>query len=286
MSDWIRLTLQVPEQDQDLLITELAVLGVQGFVQEPAHVDAFVPVRSWTPRLREKVDLVCAQASRRTRRRIRLAGSVRVPHQNWNVAWERSTGIVEATPRIIIKPSWKKLRARDRGKLVLHIDPKMSFGTGHHETTRICLRFLEEFMFPRARVLDFGSGTGILAIAAVKLGARSAVGLDNDPWCFDNARENVRRNRVSKRVKIALGGSEAIPNRLFDVIVANIDLPTISKALRRLHRAVKPGGILVLSGLLVKDIVPLSGLLLRYKSLLPLALSDEGEWVGVALLRR
>ena len=286
MSDWIRITIQVPEQDQDLVIAQLTTLGVRGFVQEPENVDAFVPVKAWTTTLEQQVEEICDRAGVRTHRRIRYIGHVRVPHQNWNAAWERSAGIVNETKHIVIKPSWKKLRKRDRGKLVLHIDPKMSFGTGHHETTRICLRILEEHVTPRSRVLDFGTGTGVLAIAAVKLGARSSLGIDNDPWCMDNARENVRRNRVAKRVRIGLGGTEAIPKKKFDIVVANIDLPTITRSIRRLKSVVAPGGLLLLSGLLMTDIVPLSQMLLTHPGLLPISLVDEGDWIGVALQRR
>lgn len=286
MSDWIRLTVQVPEHDQDLVIAKLTTLGVRGFVQEPENIDAYVPLKAWSTGLQQRIETVCDEAAERTRNRIRFIGHVRVPHQNWNAAWERAAGIVHATKRMVIKPSWKKLPLRDRGKVVLHIDPKMSFGTGHHETTRICLRFLEQFVTRTSTVLDFGTGTGILAIASVKLGARSSVGIDNDPWCMNNARENVKRNRAGRRVRIGLGGTAAIPKRKFSIVVANIDLPTITKAIRRLKSVVVPGGVLLLSGLLMTDVVPLSQMLLQHPGLVPISLIDEGEWIGVALQRR
>lgn len=150
---------------------------------------------------------------------------VALREQNWNAQWERRAGIVEATDRIIIKPSWKKLGVRHKGKIVLRIDPKMSFGTGHHETTRLCLVLLQEYVKPGAHVLDFGSGTGIQAIAAVKLGARSALPIDSDEWAFENARENVKKNRVTRSVKVIKGDLQRVRTRKVDLVVANIDMP-------------------------------------------------------------
>lgn len=283
MSTWVRISVTVPERDQEILIAELTALGLEGFVQERDRLEAFASGRRWTPKLQAVVGDVCRRASRRTRRKIAIASIERLREQNWNAAWERSAGIVEATPRIIIKPSWKSLRKRDRGMIVLHIDPKMSFGTGHHETTRICLGALEAHLRKGSAVLDVGTGTGVLAIAAVKLGAKNAIGVDNDPWCYDNARENVQRNRVKDRVRIILGGAEKIPARRFDLVVANIDLPTIARTLRRIVRSVRPGGLLILSGLLVTDIPAISRLLMKHPSFRPVDLAAEGEWVGIVL---
>jgi ribosomal protein L11 methyltransferase len=283
MSAWVRVIIKVFERDQDVLVAELSALGLEGFVQESDRIEAYASSRRWTPGLAASVQDVCRRASRRTRRKVEVISTERLRDQNWNAAWERSAGIVDATPRIVIKPSWRSLRKRDRGKIVLHIDPKMSFGTGHHETTRICLGALERSVAKGADVLDVGTGTGVLAIAAVRLGAASAVGIDNDPWCFDNATENVRRNRVQDRVRIILGGVEMIPDRRYDLVVANIDLPTITRTLRRIVRAVRPAGTLVLSGLLVTDIPAVSRLLMQHPSLRPVDLMAEGEWVGVVI---
>lgn len=283
MSAWVRVIVAAPERDHEVLIAELAAVGLEGFVQEDDRLEAYASAARWTPKLRTTVERICLKASRRTRNSIVIASTERLRDQNWNAAWERSAGIVEATSRIVIKPSWKALRKRDRGKLVLHIDPKMSFGTGHHETTRICLGALERYVEEGTSVLDVGTGTGVLAIAAVKLGAKNAVGVDNDPWCFDNAQENVRRNRVKDRVRILLGGTEKIPDRRYDLVVANIDLPTITRTLRRIVRAVRPFGTLVLSGLLVTDIPAVSRLLTKYPSFRPVDLVAEGEWVGIVL---
>jgi ribosomal protein L11 methyltransferase len=133
-------------------------------------------------------------------------------------------------------------------------------------------------------VLDFGSGTGILAIAAVKLGAASALAIDNDPWAVENARENISRNRVPRRVKAVEGDRRKLPKRSFDLIVANIDLPTITKSLADLLKRLKPQGTLIISGLLTTDLTNFLNLI-SHQGVVPLEMLNENEWVAVALIK-
>jgi ribosomal protein L11 methyltransferase len=133
-------------------------------------------------------------------------------------------------------------------------------------------------------VLDFGSGTGILAIAAVKLGAASALAIDNDPWAVENALENISRNRVPRKVKAVEGDGRKLPKRLFDVVVANIDLPTITKCLEDLVKRLKPQGTLIISGLLTTDLTNFLDLI-SHRGVVPLEMLNENEWVAVALIK-
>ncbi|MEX1139730.1 MAG: 50S ribosomal protein L11 methyltransferase [Bacteroidota bacterium] len=266
---------------QDLLVGLLADLGFTGFLQEDDLLAAYVPSADWTPALKESVGGMLGRF-RGQFPGFDIAYTIQsVKEENWNARWERSAGIVEATKRIIIKPSWKKLRARDRGKVVLHIDPKMSFGTGHHETTRLSLTLLEERLPKGAAVLDLGCGTGVLSIAAVKLGARSVVAVDNDEWACRNARENVKRNRV-KGVRIIQGTLRNVPRRPFDLILSNIDLPSNLKFLPALIRKTAAGGSLILSGMLSSDLPRLLDAL-RGRKLVPTECIEENEWIAVAL---
>jgi ribosomal protein L11 methyltransferase len=207
-----------------------------------------------------------------------------INYKNWNAEWEKSIGIVEATSRIIIKPTWKKVRKRDKGKIVLHIDPKMAFGTGHHETTRLCMVLLEEHLRTDAAVLDFGTGTGVLAIAAIKLGARSAYAIDNDPLAVENAGENVRKNRAGDAIKLRLGDGSKLPAKKFDLITANIDLPTITVSLKRLVDRLKVGGTLIVSGLLLSDLSTFMDLI-SHQGIVPLEIISENEWASVCLTK-
>jgi ribosomal protein L11 methyltransferase len=277
---WIELTFRAPEPVQEILIASLTPLGFTGFLQDDVLLTATLPSSLWNSPTRTRIYQLTGDLA------IKFSGqnfsfSVRtVARQNWTKRWERSAGIVEATERIVIKPGWRKLRKRDRGKIVIHIDPKMSFGTGHHETTRLCLVLLEEHIRKGARVLDMGSGTAVLSIAAAKLGARSVLAIDSDEWALANARENVSRNRV-RGVRIL----RALPARnagRFGLILSNIDLSTNLRHLRKFARILEPDGTLILSGLLSKDL-PVFLDALNGTGLVPIECVEENEWVALAL---
>lgn len=281
---WIEVTITSLSPYQDLLIGQLALFGFEGFLQEDASFSCYAPVAAWNKGMENKLNILLSNFRKEFKGMHFSTGTKTINEKNWNEDWERSIGIVEATSRIIIKPSWRKLRKRDKKKIVLHIDPKMAFGTGHHETTRLSLALLEEYIRSGATVLDFGSGTGILAIAAVKLGAASALAIDNDPWAVENARENISRNRAARRVKAVEGDRRTLPRRSFDLIVANIDLPTITKSLADLVKRLKLQGTLIISGLLTTDLTNFLNLI-SHQGVVPLEMLDENEWVAVALVR-
>jgi ribosomal protein L11 methyltransferase len=281
---WIEVTIASPVRSQDLLIGHLALLGFEGFLQEDDSLSCYVTAPTWKKGMKKKFHALLGKFGKEFTGMHLSTTTKTINERNWNEDWEKSIGIVEATSRIIIKPSWKKLRKRDKGKIVLHIDPKMAFGTGHHETTRLSLVLLEEFVRSGERVLDFGSGTGILAIAAVKLGAASALAIDNDPWAVENAQENISRNRVPRKVKVVEGDGRKLPKLPFDLIVANIDLPTMTKTLAGLVKKLRPQGTLIVSGLLTTDLTKFLDLI-SHQGIVPLEMLNENEWVAVALMK-
>jgi ribosomal protein L11 methyltransferase len=281
---WKQITLSVPSSFQDLLVGQLVALGFGGFLQEENALKGFIEKGRWNSELESGLCYCLKQfGSEFPQLNIRVSSST-IRQQNWNQQWERSIGIIEPAPGILVKPSWRRLRIRDKGKIVLHIDPKMSFGTGHHESTRLCLRLLRDYTQPRMSVLDFGSGTGILAIASIKLGAKNVVAIDHDQWTIPNIRENLKRNRVSHKVKIVLGDIDSIAKRRFDMIVANIDLPTILRVYGQFTRRLPKGGLLVLSGLLTTDLLALHRHI-SHKGLTPFDVVEENEWSAIALVR-
>lgn len=281
---WVQISFALSAAHQELLIGQLAHLGFVGFEQEDQMLRCVLDRAKWSRRFEKRLHEVLS----RFRTEFPSADIRYTPEniadQNWNHQWEESIGIIEISNSMIVKPSWKKLRKRDRGKIVLRIDPKMSFGTGHHETTRLALLLLQDRIQPNAVVLDFGTGTGILGIAAAKLGARKVVALDNDPWSITNARENARRNRVDACLSIHLGSVEKLRKRLYDLILCNIDHSFLTTHLDILIERLKVGGEIIVSGLLSSD---LPSFLDRLDGLgvIPMELLNENSWVALLLIK-
>ncbi|MDQ7817716.1 MAG: 50S ribosomal protein L11 methyltransferase [Melioribacteraceae bacterium] len=175
-----------------------------------------------------------------------------VEDKNWNEEYEKSVKVIEVSERLVIKPSFKEYNPKEN-QIVITIDPKMSFGTGEHETTKLILTILEKYISPGDFVLDVGSGTGILAIASVMLGAKKAIGIDNDEWCLLNGNENVKLNSLEEKVEIRLGEISQIEEKNFDLILANINKHILLEVTPHIKSKIKKTGKLILSGLLESD---------------------------------
>ena len=150
----------------------------------------------------------------------------------------------------MIAPSWAGVGPEHNGQMRLTIDPKMAFGTGYHESTRLVLRLLPDVVLPGARVLDVGTGTGVLAIAALALGAQSAVGVDIDPWSVTNGTENATLNGVKDRFEVREGSLDVVPESAFDLVVANIIRSVLVPMLPDLVSKMAPRTPVVFAGLL------------------------------------
>ncbi|MDH7605474.1 MAG: 50S ribosomal protein L11 methyltransferase [Melioribacter sp.] len=172
--------------------------------------------------------------------------------KNWNEEYEKNVKVIEVSDKIVIKPSFKEYQPK-LGQIVITIDPKMSFGTGEHQTTKMVLKFLEKYIRNGDKVLDVGTGTGILAIASIFLGADKALGIDNDEWCFLNGNENVKMNNVDNKVEIRLAEIHQISEKDFDLITANINKNVLLDIAKEIKNKIKKTGILILSGLLISD---------------------------------
>jgi ribosomal protein L11 methyltransferase len=156
----------------------------------------------------------------------------------------------------------------------------MSFGTGDHQTTKICLKFIEEYLKPGMKVLDAGSGTAILGIAAAKLGAESVIAFDIDEWCYDNGIENTKLNDVQKKVEIRKCELKEITENDFDLVVANIQKNILLELATGFEARIKQNGILILSGLLEMDKVAINSKFseIGFKEIDYLQMDD---WIGI-----
>ena len=172
--------------------------------------------------------------------------------KNWNELWEKGREIIRATQRIIIKPTFKNYSPKEN-EIVLTIDPKMLFGTGEHQTTKLVLSFLEKYIKPGYKILDVGSGTGILAIASVKLGAKRVVALNADETCLNNCEENCSLNNVTDSVHIFTGEIGSLEENSFDLILANIQKNVLFEIAESIKQKTSAGGLVILSGLLRED---------------------------------
>ncbi len=175
-----------------------------------------------------------------------------IQDKNWNEEWEKSREVVRVTNKIVIKPTFKAYEAKP-DEIVLTLDPKMSFGTGDHQTTKICLQFIEKYLTPDSFVLDTGSGTAILAIAAAKLGAKKAIAFDIDEWSYENGVENSKLNVAADKVEIRKCELNEISEKDFDLIVANIQKNILLELAEGFKSRIKNNGFLILSGLLEMD---------------------------------
>lgn len=175
-----------------------------------------------------------------------------IVEKNWNEEWEKSREVVHVSDTIVIKPTFKEY-ASNPNEIVLTLDPKMSFGTGDHQTTKICLMFIEKYLKPGIKVLDAGSGTAILGIAAAKLGAEKVIAFDIDEWCYENGIENTKLNDVSDIVEIRKCELKEIAEKDFDLIIANIQKNILLELVEGFKQRIANNCILILSGLLEMD---------------------------------
>ncbi len=216
--------------------------------------------------------------------RIRL-----LTETDWAEAWKAGYDVLRIGRRLVIRPGWRDYTPQP-GDLVIELDPGMAFGSGLHPTTRLCLEALENHLRPGQAVLDVGTGSGILAIAAARLGASHVLALDTDPLAVQIARENVARNYVESVVHVEVGTLE-ISNpkspwpagqdgQISNLAVANILAETIIELAPALAAQLSPAGILIASGIITDraDAVVAS---LRESGLLPVERRDDGDWVAL-----
>lgn len=172
--------------------------------------------------------------------------------KNWNELWEQSREVLKISERVVIKPSFKEYE-QGEDEIVLTIDPKMSFGTGEHQSTKIVINLMEKYLKPDMKVLDVGSGTGILSLTAVKLGALKAIAVDNDNVSYENCIENCRINNESDRIQVIEGIINDVEKIGFNLILANIQKNILIEIADEISNKIKKGGIVILSGLMIGD---------------------------------
>lgn len=176
--------------------------------------------------------------------------------EDWQNSWKEHYDALPVGNRLIIKPSWVELEQEAAaGRVVIELDPGIAFGTGYHPSTYTCMEALEELVEPGMAVLDLGTGSGILTITALQLGAASAVALDIDGQAVSAARQNFRRLRLQDRITLVKGSvpHPTAPASSFDLAVANISARGVADRAPFILSALRPGGMLIASGLLASQ---------------------------------
>jgi ribosomal protein L11 methyltransferase len=266
----------------DDLVGMLSVRGYEGFWEEGTRLRAYIRSGFWDGTHRSDLEELASSLTHLHALPPPAITTRLIEDQNWNALWEAGIQPIRVSDRIIVAPTWHPY-APAPGEIVLIIDPKMSFGTGHHETTRLMIQLLEKHLRRGDTMLDVGTGTGILAIAGVKLGAAAAIGLDNDEWSFGNAQENVKLNGVQDTVSIVLGEISGLPGKGFDLVAANIQRGVIEQILPEMYRRLAAGGRMLLSGLLDVDREPIQAVLAA-RHLRVVEEVHEKEWVALAAM--
>lgn len=240
MTDYIQISFPdlQPEQ-KDILIAQLADAGFGGFEEKEKRLEAFISKKDYNGQLLEEIAV---------KYQLQFKKAV-IAATNWNHVWESNFQPVIIDDFVAIRAHFHP--PVSSVKHDIFITPKMSFGTGHHATTLMMIKQMQDIDFTGKTVLDFGTGTGILAILAEKMGAKEILAIDNDEWSVQNAFENISRNNCKR---IVLSHSSVLPSAgKFGLILANINKNVILENLVSFSGLLSAGGIMILSGLLTDD---------------------------------
>jgi ribosomal protein L11 methyltransferase len=249
---WHLIALNITRQAEEFASTVLFDLGTTGVVtleenEDSLKLGAYFDERSNAEEIARRVEAEFARAG--LANQLQGISISHIPDQDWMQKWKEGFEAITIGNRLVVAPSWKLPRETE-GRAVIQIDPGMAFGTGTHETTRLCLEAIEVF-WRGGSLLDVGTGTGILAIAAAMLASGSRItAIDIDPQAVEVARENIAINGSTDSIKILEGQPSDFANGTFDVVVANLTAEVIISLINDLARCLAPSGTMILSGIL------------------------------------
>ncbi len=229
----------------DILTALLSEAGYEGFEECEEGFKAFIPKKDFSESELKEI-LQSSDALQNLNFSLK-----EIEPENWNRAWEENFQPINIDNQLYIRASFHP--ENKNIPLEIIIDPKMSFGTGHHATTHMMSQMLMDMELKNKTVFDFGSGTGILSILVAKLGSSSVYALDHEEWAYHNCLENCLLNNV-KNIEAVWGDESRFPQSNYDIILANINRNIILKNLPQLATLLPPGGILLISGFLIDDV--------------------------------
>lgn len=232
--------------EKDILFGLMAQIGFEGFIEGEDDIQAYIDEELYREEAINQLVDDLAELHIRLQYRYHLTED-----QNWNEEWEKRFDPVLIDDRVLIRAPFHD--SSDDLEHTLIIEPKMSFGTGHHHTTKMMIREIGKHDLKGKRILDMGCGTGVLGIYACKLGALRVLGVDNDQWAFENALENVSRNSAAA-MEVRLGDAGILCGEMFDLVLANITRNILVRDLRVYTEHLVDQGQMLLSGILTEDV--------------------------------
>ena len=233
----------------EILIAELGYAGFESFVETPEGVTAYIQKKDWHETILEAIQILKSEDFNITYTKEDIAQT------NWNAEWEKSFHPIVVNDLVTVRAPFHEI---PKTPYDIIIEPKMSFGTGHHETTHMMIQHILSNDFENKSVLDMGCGTGVLAIMSEKCGASRIDAIDIDNWCYINSLENAERNQCHN-ISVYHGDAHLLIDKKYDIILANINRNILLRDLPQYQRSLNKDGIVILSGFYDSDISKIEG---------------------------
>jgi ribosomal protein L11 methyltransferase len=274
---YFELQIKFNEQNYDLIYNLLYLHRIKNILEEDSKIKIYFPEEE-SKRLSEiKIKLISDSII--NRKDISLKS---FRNRNWEEEWKKTIKPVFIKDKIIVYASWCKKDIRKyKDKILIEIAPKMSFGTGHNETTRLVLELMCDYIDSKDKyLLDYGSGTGVLAIAGIKLGINKAIAIDIDEDSIANSIEYVKKNKTEQKIHIYKKNITDIREKNFDVICANLTSPVIEENFNSIKLKTATNGKIFLSGILKKEENKMIKIL-KQNSFIIYDIRNDAEWIGI-----
>ncbi|MGB1308409.1 MAG: 50S ribosomal protein L11 methyltransferase, partial [Oceanihabitans sp.] len=252
----------------EILIAELGYAGFESFVETEEGVTAYIQKEEWKDSILENIQILNSNEFS-----IQYTFD-EIEQTNWNAEWEKNFNPIIVNNQCTVRAPFHE---KPNTEFDIVIEPKMSFGTGHHETTHMMIQHLLQNDLQNKTVLDMGCGTGVLAILAEKKGAKKLEAIDIDNWCYLNSLENVARNNCNK-IEVFEGDASLLKNKKYDVIIANINRNILLNDMETFASCLNKNGMLLLSGFYNNDIPVIEAACNKYMLKLNEKL-EKNNWV-------
>ena len=263
-------TIEPKELGSEILIAELGELPFESFVESEFGVTAFIQKQHWTESILEEVFVLNSP-------QFNISYTIEeIDQVNWNEEWEKNFEPIDVDGQCHVRAPF---HPKTNAEYDIIIEPKMSFGTGHHETTHMMIQHLLEIDVTNMKTLDMGCGTAILAILAEMKGAQPIDAIDIDNWCYLNSIENAERNNC-QHITVSKGDATLLVDQKYDLIIANINRNILLNDMQRYVDCLNPTGMLLLSGFYEEDI-PFIDASCRDKGLTFAKKCQRNNWVSL-----